>query len=133
MLFQLFYFGVVLERDQKIITKPCFGALYAVTICAKTRTKVAITLRHLITALNFVGFMSKSKKKNSTKPKGFSDKPRKKSILDKIAYILLTLSGIILVKGFVRAEIDQLFYVACVTVVLLCAGLIIININKDDD
>jgi uncharacterized membrane protein YuzA (DUF378 family) len=84
-------------------------------------------------ALYFIVLMSKSKKKNSTKPKGFSGKPRKKSILDKIAYILLTLSGIILVKGFVRAEIDQLFYVACVTVFSLCAGLIIMNIKKDDD
>jgi hypothetical protein len=77
--------------------------------------------------------MSKSKKKNSTKPKGFSGNPRKKSILDKIAYILLTLSGIILVKGFVRAEIDQLFYVACVTVFLLCSGLILRNIKKVDN
>ena len=81
----------------------------------------------------FVGLMSKSIKKNSTKPKGFSGNPRKKSILDKIAYILLTLSGIILVKGFVRAEIDQLFYVAFVTVFLLCSGLILKNIKNVDN
>ena len=74
--------------------------------------------------------MSKSKKKNSSRPKGFIGNPRKKSIFDKISYLLLTLSVVILVKGIFRAEFDQLFIVATLSFLLLLVGLILKNIKS---
>lgn len=71
--------------------------------------------------------MSKSKKKNSRRPKGFIGNYRGKSIFDRISYFLLTLSGLVLMKGLIRADFDQLFIVATLSFLLLLSGLFLKN------